>query len=1058
MKGKYDREIRMLLYLTISLCLLYRNPMLTRPYYTLLLSVIFTFLSPLVFSQQGNIWYFGYNAGLTFNSNPVSVLNDGQLSTDEGCAVMSDFNGRLLFYTDGSKVWNRQHQIMSNGTGLYGHSSAANSAIIVPRPGSSMIFYIFTADATELKNVKGYNYSEVDMSLNGGLGDVTSNKNIPLYAPCSERLTGVRAANGIDIWVITKTLDTNEWLVYKVDCNGVNPTPVRSAAGVVLHTVGCLKGSPDGKRIAATTAAGPYWEILDFDNSSGTISNAKVQGLYWTYGVEFSPDSKLVYVTKEIDGKIYQYDLSTFDSAAIANSAIEVATTNSGFYGGLQLGPDKKIYCTNCYSFNLSVINAPDNKGLSCNFVGRQVQLSQMARRTLPVFFSDLITGNNANFTFSNSVTCGNVAFSAVSTIQGPLTYNWDFGDGITATGQNVTHQYPPGTTNLYTVKLTIVSSAICGGTAIATKQINPNPLTPVAKFGFTDSCGKLLVSFYDSSTVDAGTTISSWNWDFGDGIVSTDQNPLHTYSNYGTYNIKLLVTSASGCNNTSTLQQTLLLKPKPVADFINSNTCVKKQIDFSDKSSIPNGSISKWYWSFGNGAISSLQNSQQTFNAVGNFQLQFAVTSAAGCTSDTLKRIITVNGIPKAEFTAANGCVNQVAGFRDNASINFGSISRWYWDFGNGNFSTFQNPSTYYNAPGSYNVKQVVESTGGCISDTSTQTIQIDAKPIAAMTVTDGCQNQSLNFVDQSSTALGSITKWYWDFGNGTNSSKQQPSPAYPQGGNYTVKLVVTSKNNCASDTALQQVEIESIPKVDFTFTNTCVGKEIYFNNVSSMDYGTITNFKWDFANGTSSSETSPVYIYNRYGNYKVSLSATTTKGCSATKIKTVNIERVNISAGNDTTAALGQPIQLTAAGAALYLWWPSSYLNDPLIYNPICTPDQNITYYFTGTTAEGCIGYDTITIKVYKGPTVYVPNAFAPNGKNKIFRPVLVGIKELHNFSIFNRWGQMIFTTKEPGKGWDGTIGGNVQPANTYVWILQATDFTGKIIVQKGTVTLIR
>jgi len=1031
-----------------------------RPYYTILLSVIFTLLSPLLFSQQGNIWYFGLDAGLTFNTNPPSALSDGRLFTDEGCAAMSDFNGQLLFYTDGSNVFNRLHQVMSNGTGLYGNSSTANSAIIIPKPGSSTIFYIFTADAAELKNVKGYNYSEVDMSLNGGLGDITSNKNVPLYAPNSERLTAVRAANGIDIWVITKTLNTNDWLVYKVDCNGVNPTPVQSAAGAVLYTVGCLKGSPDGKRIATTTAGGQNWEVLDFDNSTGIVSNAKVQSLYWTYGVEFSPDSKLLYVTKEIDGKIYQYDLSTFDSAAIAKSAIEVATTNNnGYFGGLQLGPDKKIYCTNSYSFYLSVINAPNNKGLSCNFVWRQVPLTAMARRTLPVFFSDLITGNNANFTFSNSVTCGSVAFSATSTIQGPLTYTWDFGDGNTTTGQSVTHQYPTSTTNLYTVKLTITSSSICGGIATTTKQINPNPLTPVAKFAFTDSCGKLLVSFHDSSTVDAGTTIKSWNWDFGDGTVSTDQNALHTYSNYGTYNIKLQVTSASSCNNTNTVQQTLLLKPKPVADFINSNTCVKKPIDFSDKSSItPNGTINKWYWSFGNGAVSSLQNPQQTFNAAGNFKLQFAVTSDNGCTSDTLKRIITVNDIPKAGFTAANGCVNQTTSFRDNASVNFGSISRWYWSLGNGSSSTLQNPSTYYNAPGSYNVKQVVESSGGCISDTLTQTIQIDSKPIAAMTVTDGCQNQALNFVDQSSTALGSIAKWYWDFGNGTNSSKQQPSPAYSQGGNYTVKLVVTSENNCASDTSLQKVDIESIPKVDFTFKNTCVGKEIYFDNISSIDYGTITSFKWDFANGTSSNETSPVYTYNRYGNYNVSLTATTPKGCSATKIKTVNIIRVNVSAGNDTTAAMGQPLQLTGTGAADYVWYPSTYLNNPLIYNPVSTPDQSITYYLTGTTAEGCIGYDTIAIKVYKGPTVYVPNAFAPGGKNKIFRPVLVGIKELHNFSVFNRWGQMVFTTKEPGKGWDGTIGGQLQPTDTFVWVLQATDYTGKMIVEKGTVTLIR
>src|SRR5689334_19294657 len=106
-----------------------------RPFYTVFLYLIVILFSTSVFSQQGNNWYFGYKAGITFNTNPPSALLDGQMQTDEGCAAISDYNGKLLFYTDGRTVYNSIHQLMANGSGLYGHSSAANSAIVIPKPG-----------------------------------------------------------------------------------------------------------------------------------------------------------------------------------------------------------------------------------------------------------------------------------------------------------------------------------------------------------------------------------------------------------------------------------------------------------------------------------------------------------------------------------------------------------------------------------------------------------------------------------------------------------------------------------------------------------------------------------------------------------------------------------------------------------------------------------------------------------------------------------------------------------------------------------------------------------
>ncbi|HEY1872552.1 MAG TPA: hypothetical protein VGG71_15925, partial [Chitinophagaceae bacterium] len=217
-----------------------------------------------VFGQQGNNWYFGANAGLSFNSNPPTALLNGALNTYEGCASISDNNGQLLFYTDGVSVWNKNNLVMPNGGGLKGNPSSSNAAIIIPKPGTNNIFYVFTADASENQNLNGYNYSEIDMTLNGGLGDVTSNKNILLYAPSTEKLTAVRDANGIDIWVITHSWGDNGWQVFKVDCHGVNNTPVKSNAGSSYTytynnpnasqglpiwnegSVGCLKASPDG--------------------------------------------------------------------------------------------------------------------------------------------------------------------------------------------------------------------------------------------------------------------------------------------------------------------------------------------------------------------------------------------------------------------------------------------------------------------------------------------------------------------------------------------------------------------------------------------------------------------------------------------------------------------------------------------------------------------------------------------------------------------------------------------------------------------------------------------
>jgi len=261
-----------------------------------------------VFAQgEANWWYFGWTAGLDFTGGaPVAVTN-GQLTMLEGSSSISDAAGNLLFYTNGIQVWNRNHVQMPNGFGLLADFSSTQAALIVKRPGSSTIYYIFTSDAFGQPN--GIRYTEENLALNAGLGDVTATKNVFLYGPSCEKLAGIRHCNGQDVWVVTHTANSNAFRTFRVTAAGVNPAPVVSNAGLPVSgaplndVIGQLKGSPDGTKLASASH-GPNnrFELFDFNNSTGIISNAILfpsftgsSGGGGTYGVEFSPDGTRMY-------------------------------------------------------------------------------------------------------------------------------------------------------------------------------------------------------------------------------------------------------------------------------------------------------------------------------------------------------------------------------------------------------------------------------------------------------------------------------------------------------------------------------------------------------------------------------------------------------------------------------------------------------------------------------------------------------------------------------------------------------------------------------------------
>lgn len=335
--------------------------------------------------QEINNWFFGYSAGLNFSSGaPVAI--PGSLRGWEGCSAMSDRNGNLLFYTDGITVWSRGHQVMPNGTALSGDTNCTQSALITGYPGNDSLFYIFTV-AKEAE-AKGLQYSVVNMKLNGGLGDVVpAQKNIPLLTPVCEKVMAVKHGNANDIWVITHKFGSNEFYVYQINCTGLNTTPliipVGNVADRITNTIGYLKASPNGSSLAMAGFTSVV-EVFDFNAVTGNITNPRIitgnpNLITGPYGVEFSPDSKLLYVSESYNNNasgayfIFQYKV---DTPNIADSRLAIDSGYNHAAGALQLAPDGKIYIAYDQQGFLGAITAPDIYGPGCGHVKQYVQLS----------------------------------------------------------------------------------------------------------------------------------------------------------------------------------------------------------------------------------------------------------------------------------------------------------------------------------------------------------------------------------------------------------------------------------------------------------------------------------------------------------------------------------------------------------------------------------------------------------------------------------------------------------------------------------------------------------
>ncbi len=496
------------------------------------------------------------------------------------------------------------------------------------------------------------------------------------------------------------------------------------------------------------------------------------------------------------------------------------------------------------------------------------------------------IANINAAFTSSGSV-CVNAPLSITNTSTPlPIAVAWDFGDATTSTVTNPIKIY--NTAGVFQIRL-IANFGGCFDTAFKTVSVFDNPVA-----GFTNSNSEsckppLTVSFNNNST---GAII--YNWNFGDGNTSLLQNPTHTYTNYGTFDVVLIVTNSNGCSDT--LRKISLVKILPPRVTINNlpvSACAPLTWSFSSTINSIDPVIS-YLWDFGDGTTSAASNPTHVFNA-GSYTIQLMILTAGGCTDTatvTPGIIASVKPVANLVATPRDICAHLPVTFTD---LSTGTATSWLWLFGDGGTSTEQNPIHIYEDTGYFDITLIVCNAGCCDSIKFIRYIHINP-PIAAFDVSFNCNNPKLRiFTDHSIGA----DEWNWNFGDGATSVLQSPVHTYADTGTYTITLLVKNYTTGCEYTKTETIQIIS-EKANFNVSDSviCKNNSINFTAIGNNNIN-VTSFEWSFGDGTTSNNSTVSHIYTLAGKYTVQLIVTDIFGCKDTLIKPLYIQVDGPTAG---------------------------------------------------------------------------------------------------------------------------------------------------------------
>lgn len=600
----------------------------------LILILLTTSLQSLAQNQHMN-WFFGNGNGLSFTSGNPAALTGGSMITQESCAVASDADGNLLFYTNGVNVWDANHNLMPNGSGLLGNISA--QCMIIPKPGSSSLYYILATGAANNIPASGLTYSEVDLTMNGGMGDVTASKNITLSAQCGEWLTAVPHGNCADTWILTHGHSSNSvFMAFHVSDSGINPVPVSTNLGFSIpfgfETVGLMKPHPSGSPVVMTR---PLFngrvELIDFDNSTGIATGTT--NLYtatnnnFAYGIEFSRSGNKLY-TGEFSGKIFQYNMT---ASTIAATRTQVGMLSvPGEVGLLQIAPNDKIYVGyNIFPAGanfIGVINIPEAGGPACGFVQNGVSLPGVNIYGLPWYYNPDYNGTAVLPDISaDSILCPGGTLTLDPQIPGGFTGSVIWSDGSTAPTLDI------NTTGAWWVTVQSGNCPPYSDTVVVRLDTTAISMEPVSISG----CSPVKTSFEGQTNA----PLLFWSWNMGNGVQFSQQNVNYTYTVPGIYTVTLSGLSQFHCPVGTSVAATIEVFEVPEASFSYSPVPGQsgEPVMFTDQSQ---GSIASWQWTMNEMQVSTQPEWQLIMESADPFELGLTVTTVNGC-SDAIARTI---------------------------------------------------------------------------------------------------------------------------------------------------------------------------------------------------------------------------------------------------------------------------------------------------------------------------------------------------------------------------------------------------------------------------------
>jgi gliding motility-associated-like protein len=1145
-------------------------------------AIILLCLTPFIsFSQgkQANIWYFGFKAGVDFNAgSPPAVLLNSQMGNGEtGCASIADSTGQLLFYSDGKTIWNKNHVFMQNGQDM--GVASTQGAMIVPCPDNNHLYYYFNFIWDNPVFQYHFQYSVIDMNLDNGNGGVVADKKrIRLFNNTSLHLSAVRHVNGKDIWVVTHGYQNDRYYSFLVNADSLNRTPVVSTSGsIVKMSDGYMKISPDGRRVGICTLGGTYggfFESIYFDNETGMVSDADMvhkDGGY--HGVEYSPDNTKLYINTSY---LFQYDLNAGTPQQILAS--EVALTEiANSEGALQLGPDGKIYCAfggSGSEYYLSLINAPNENGLDCNFERDAVYLEgRTTYEGLPSFIQSYL--NDPTFT-DQHLCLGDATTFDIDNTNGIDSVYWKFNDFPNMPNDTSTQfspQYVFSHAGTFHVDLTVYSGLL---TKTVTRDITINPIPEPNLGNDTLFCNPGFIITLKPNCD------GSFRWnDFSTG-------PELIVSDTGTYWVRV---TNNGCSQTDSIH--IGLYPLPQLDETNltitnagcgqpTGTIAGLQV---------NGTLPfefLWIDLAGDTAGTNLDLLNQY---AGSYALN--VIDGNGCDHLLGTYSISDNGslqVDSVQFT--NIHCNQPTGA---ITIYTGSLTPDLLDYSiDGGTNYFQNNGVFAGLPaGTYNIK--VKDANDCIGEYDQNPVVIDNIPGPQITGVDivpednNLGNGSINI-----HTLGGSGDLTYSIGNGIPNQINDGLFINLSAGNYlcsvtdafgcdttfsayvslvttdTLKAIAGFGSSCVGDAAVVSLELTHFTGVksfmvtlhydpnvvscagyldlnpqlelgDFQATIQQATGEIKLNwegqvSITLPDQAEMLKLKfdglgeglspvnWEAAPGESHfyddnmQEINTAYSQGQVDIYSLpEIQMQATEQICTGDTTTIDPEIIGGN-GHKTYTWTGpnnfsshdsllrfDPATINQAGSYTLLvqdamsceksssvelivmespiiafsgydtlFVDPGYLldagNDALsfLWNNGATTSQ-ITIDTTGLysveafSGQGCKSTDAVWI-LWAGTSLFVPNAFTPNedGLNDVFGaiPRLDYVNQYY-ISIYNRWGQLIFETRDIDQGWDGTYQGKACPVGAYVYRIVYNDFgmgAQETKVMEGTVVLVR